>query len=231
MIQGSRKLALIVMAMMMAFASVAMPAGADETAAKPKRTIHGGDHYDIGSVERMLDESLGDADAYVHDKGIIKLKGKFPIDKNKPVEEAVLDFIDRHRNAFGLKDAKRELKQRGEKFNYGAGFQQIYNGVPVWQKGVGVSLDKDYDIREISANVVTTPDIDTTPLITADEAVEIVKSKEQDMRDAPVYQQELVINENKLVYQVVLGGWRYFVDAKSGKSYWKTEAWDFRPIP
>ncbi|MBI5191080.1 MAG: hypothetical protein HZA22_10435 [Nitrospirae bacterium] len=235
MLHTSRNLAMLVLSLMMAFASVSVSvsagvAGADEAGAGPKRVIHGKPD-DRAAVMALLDESEGDAEAWSTEKYIFKLKGKFKIDKDKPADEAALDFIDRHRSLFWFKEPKHELRLSDREPSADMSFQQSVNGVSVWGHSLCIHLDNDDEVYLIVNNTIPTPDIDTTPLITADEAVEIVKSKEPDMRDAPVYQQELVINENKLVYQVVLGGWRYFVDAKSGKSYWSTEAWDFRPIP
>ncbi|MBI5695364.1 MAG: hypothetical protein HZC51_06435, partial [Nitrospirae bacterium] len=76
---------------------------------KPKRIIHGKPE-NRRAVEALLEESAGDAEITAGPQTISRLEGKFKIDKNKPVEEAALDFIDRHRNAFGLQYAKKEFK-------------------------------------------------------------------------------------------------------------------------
>jgi len=185
-----------------------------------EHTIHGM-HYDKAAIEKLLDDSEVPAEVTAYDVGVREVKGKFKLDKSAKVEDAAVDFIDQHRNAFKLKDPKKELKQRGEKFKYGAGFQQIYNGIPVWLKGIGVSLDKDHDIREIDANLVPTPDIDTTPLVTADEALAIAKKDLEIPPDARTWppKMELFIfpinnREPKLAYNVEIEDWVYFVDAK-----------------
>ncbi|MBI5191373.1 MAG: PepSY domain-containing protein [Nitrospirae bacterium] len=220
-----RKPALLTFALLLVFAPVIMSAAlarADEATAKPMRVIHG-NPVDRRAVEALLDESVGDAEVKIGRGKVKELKGKFRIDKNKPVEEAALDFIDRHRNAFGLKDPKRELKQSGTKAEYGAHYQQEYNGVPIWLHSMSVYLDKDHDVREVIANTVPTPDIDTTPLITAEEAIDFAKAELKIPPAAKVWptSAELNIYEDKLAYQVIIGEWRYFIDAKNGNILYK----------
>jgi Zn-dependent metalloprotease len=187
---------------------------------KPKRIIHG-KPADRHAIEMLLDESDGDAEVAAG-KTISELKGRFKLDKSKPVEEAAVDFIDRHRNAFGLKNPKDELKlikkvttQKGMTYVH---LQQTYNGVPVWQKIVTVHLDKDEDIDRISSGNDPTPDIDTTPLVSADEALYIAKGNLKMPVEEKRFPSEvnLVIYENKLAYHVLLLVNEYFIDAKDG---------------
>jgi len=145
----------------------------------PKRIIHG-KPADRRAVEMLLDESDGDAAVDAADKTIIKLKGKFKIDRNKPIEEAVVDFIDRHRNAFGLNNAKEELiLNRKDSYNEGdvdLRFNQSYRGVPIWGCEVLVHLDKTRELDNIISDNIPTPSIDTNPRITKVEAIEIAKN-------------------------------------------------------
>ena len=137
-----------------------------------KRVIIHGKHEDKRAIENLADDSEGDVDIDTGPKSIISVQGRFSIDHSEPIDDAIVDFIDRHRDAFGLKNPKEELKRR-EKAEYGGHFQQMYNGVPIWGHSIGVFLDKDHNIRRINANNVPTPDIDTTPQITKEQAIKI----------------------------------------------------------
>ena len=110
-----------------------------------EHTIHGM-KYDQHTIELLLDDSEVPAEVTADERGVKKLKGKFKLDKSKPVEEAALDFIDKHRNAFGLKDPKRELKLRDDKPSWHMSFQQYYNDVPVWSHSIGIHLGADDEI-------------------------------------------------------------------------------------
>ena len=191
------------------------------------------------AVDALMAESLevGGVEMGNNGKTIRNLAGRFRIDKSKPVEEAALDFIDRHREAFGFNNPKVELRldkkmehKEGDAHVY---FQQTYHGVPIWQKIVNIHVANSRDIDRISSGTVPTPDIDTTPAITADQAIIIVKN---DMNIAaggqavfsriapPKVQLVIYAIGNKLIlaYQVRLsasrpsGAWYYHVDAKTG---------------
>ncbi|MBI5189259.1 MAG: hypothetical protein HZA22_01095 [Nitrospirae bacterium] len=196
-------------------------AGTQNDGVKPKRIIHG-KPQDRRAVEALLEESEGDAEAESSDKVVFKLKGKFKIDKGKPVVEAVLDFIDRHRNAFGLKNPNKELKldstdkhKEGDAHVY---YQQTYNGVPIWSKIVNIHINKGGDIDRISSGGVPTPDIDTTPLITAEEALNLGRASLNIPIDAAIWppEEELVIYDNTLAYKVLMENWLIFINAKNG---------------
>ncbi|MBI5696694.1 MAG: hypothetical protein HZC51_13360, partial [Nitrospirae bacterium] len=150
-------------------------------------------------------------------------EGKFKIDKNKPVEEAALDFIDRHRNAFGLQYAKKEFKlsEKKHRSSYCDAFihyQQIYNDIPIWGKVLTVHQNKDQDIDLIISGNIPTPNIDTTPLITAEEAIGFAKEDLNIPADVTLWHAnaELMIFEDSLTYKVELNDWLYFIDAKNG---------------
>jgi len=63
---------------------------------------------DLGAVKAMLDESKVPARAAV-DGNLTRLDGQFPIDPYKRRHEAIVEFVARHRAAFGLKDPVSEL--------------------------------------------------------------------------------------------------------------------------
>ncbi|MBI5695322.1 MAG: hypothetical protein HZC51_06210 [Nitrospirae bacterium] len=207
--------------LMLAFAlAYTAPSRADEAAAKPKRVIHG-NPQDRRAVEALLEESVGDAEVTVG-KTISSLNGKFKLDKNKPVEDAALDFIDRHRNAFGLKNAKREFKlirrDEHEEGDVNLRFNQSFNGVPIWGKELIVHIDKTKDLDLIISENVPTPDIDTTPLITAEEALSTVRADLKIPSDNTFWkhEKELVIYNDILAYRVNIMGGEFFVNAKNG---------------
>jgi len=193
-------------------------------------TIHG-KNYDRGAIEKLLDDSDGPAVVSADENVIGRLKGKFKLDKSKPVEEAAVaavDFIDRHRNAFKLKEPKKELKLRSKDIhpngNISISLKQTFNGIPIWGKSMGVHLTKQHDIYLIDGEYIPTPDIDTTPLITKDEALAISK---QDLGIPPGASTwspkvELILYpipnfDPVLAYKVEIEEWLYFVNAKNGK--------------
>jgi len=200
-----------------------------------KHTIHGM-KYDKAAIEKLIDDSEVPAEVTADERGVQKLKGKFKLDKSMEVEDAAVDFIDRHRNAFKLKDPKKELKldekkvhKEGDTHIY---YQQTYNGLPIWQKMATIHLDKNNDIDRISSGNIPTPDIDTTTLVTKEEAVEIVKKGIKDIGEQVdkfdhSIKTGLVIyvaaNKPVLCYTVTIstyiptGSWLFFVDAKKGK--------------
>ncbi len=193
-----------------------------------KYVIHG-KPVERRAVENMMEESIEDGEVWAG-KTVSKLKGRFHLDKNKSVEEAAVDFIDRHRNAFGLKNPKAELKFQ-EKHTIKEGltyvhFQQTLNGIPVWESIVSVVLDKDNNIKRIGSGNIPTPDVDTTPQITGDEAIKIAKvsmSASANAFRSP--KSSLVIypvgNTLKLAYEVEMlvnhRSWDFMIDAKDGK--------------
>ncbi|MGC2424823.1 MAG: PepSY domain-containing protein [Nitrospirota bacterium] len=194
-----------------------------------KRVIIHGKHEDKRAIESLADDSEGDVEIDTGSKQVGVVQGQFEIDHSEPVDDAIVDFIDRHRDAFGLKNPKEELKRRGEKAEYGGHFQQMYNGVPIWGHSVGVFLDKNHNIRRINANIVPTPDIDTTPLITKEEAIKIATADRIAKIGGNIVEPlaGLWIYENKLAYEVGFlyrgHGWRYLVDAKTGSILYKAD--------
>ncbi len=95
----------------------------------------------------------------------------------------------------------------------------MYNGVPIWGHSIGVFLDKDHNIRRINANNVPTPDIDTTPQITKEQAIKIALA-DRNLKGAMDPRSMLYIYNNTLAYRVGFlyeGLWVYWINAKTGK--------------
>ncbi len=209
-------------------------------ATKPGYNIKGGKPVDRYAIETLMDDSLVPAEVTMSRSGKIagEVRGKFSIDTSKPLEEACLDFIDRHRDAFGLKDPKSELKLSRKDIDTSGRihllFQQMYNGIPIENSGVGVNLDNGKNIYLIYGGKVT-PNIDTTPLLTADEAIKIATDRLNKAAGGTAHlntkifkpRAELVIyplseSSFELAYYVKvsaskpLGDWFYYFDAKDG---------------
>jgi len=205
----------------------------------PRHVIHGKPE-NRHAIDMLLDESLDDAEVAAEDT-ISELKGRFKLDKSKPEEEAAIDFIDRHRNAFGLKNPRGELRvlRKEEIKNHTKTknrthtlFEQVFNGVPIWNKRLGVTVYEG-DITDIGGDYSLTPDINTNPLLTPTEAIEkaIADLNEEaggkaDINGGFKPTAELIIYPTaktfKLAYLVKIstskpyGAWNYYVDAKDG---------------
>jgi hypothetical protein len=99
---------------------------------------------------------------------------------------------------------------------------------------MSVYLDKDHNIQDIDANIIPTPDIDTTPLVTKEEAAEIVIADYRDFflhergQDIPEERvskyksklpstTKLYIYNSKLIYNMRIGFFEYILNAKTGK--------------
>jgi Zn-dependent metalloprotease len=196
-----------------------------------KRVIIHGKHEDKRAIENLADDSEGDVEIDTGPKTIINIKGRFRLDLSKPVEDEAVDFIDRHRDAFGLKNPQEELKlYRKEVDKWGLTdifYQQTYNGVPIWSSGVSVLLNRSKEVYEIDSGNVPTPDIDTTPLITKEEAIKIATADKVAEAGGEVIEPgaALYIYNNKLAYEIFFlykaHGWRYFIDAKNGRILYK----------
>jgi len=192
-----------------------------------EHTIHGM-KYDRAAIEKLLDDSEVPAEVTADERSVQKLKGKFKLDRSMKVADAAVDFIDQHRNAFKLKDPKKELKTtRIENHKEGdihVRYQQTYDDIPVWGQEIIVHINKGHDLDRIIADNVPTPDIDTTPLVTKEEAVEIAKGqfdKKYTPRIHPKYKPRLVIYNDNLAYEIHMlwaSRWyRLFIDAKDGR--------------
>ncbi len=197
-----------------------------------KHTIHGMG-YDKAAIEKLLDDSEVPGEVTAYAWGIRKVNGKFKLDRAMKVEDAAVDFIDQHRNAFKLKAPKKELKlirkENHKKGNIHVRYQQTYNGIPVWGQEIIVHINKEHELDHVIADNVPTPDIDTTPLISEEEAMAIVV-KDLDnraggkavLRHLSPPEVSLVIYSDQLAYKVWLGvdepfgDWMYFVNAKNG---------------
>lgn len=196
----------------------------------PKRVIHGMPVNGY-AVEMLLIESEGDAEVELRGagKGIGRLKGKFHIDRSKPVEDAVLDFMDRHGDSFGLDEPSKEMKLvRKNELPQGSvnlRFEQMYKGVPVSGNEILVHVNKSGYLDKIIALNSSTPDIDTTPLVSEEEAIAIARQDIASGKFGEIYDPMARLNINndgqRLIYVVTfmynLHSWVYLIDAKSGE--------------
>ena len=182
-------LSILIVAFFLSALSTAAHAQPGDAGAGKKYNIKGGEVLKGGrweqqiadrpAIEKLLDESeiAGEATVSQDGKTLTSLTGRFKIDSDKPVEEAVLDFIDRHRDSFALKDPKNELKFSHKDTNdwrLNLSYQQIYKGIPIYWYWLNAHL-KDGKIISIGSNNIPTPDvdIDVTPVITKEEAWKI----------------------------------------------------------
>ena len=184
-----------------------------------KRVViyHGENFKDKRALVNLVDDSEGDVEIDAGPKSVFSLKGRFKIDTSKSLDEAVVEFFDRHRDAFGLKNPKDELKLTRKSGTLR--FQQTYNGIPIWGAEVLVHVNKNRELDDISSNHIPTPDIDTTPLITKEEAIEIALA-DRNLKKAMRPVAMLFIYKNTLAYNVHFlyeGLWTYWINAKTGK--------------
>jgi hypothetical protein len=185
--------------------------------------IHTVPKLDQRVIDKLLDESLGDREVRINPgrTRIIELNGRFPIDKDKAIPEAVLDFIGRHREAFGLKNPVAELRALRED-NGHILFEQVYNGVPVWGKQLGATVVNG-EIVNIKGDNAPTPGIDTTPLLTPEEAVGKVRDDKTGGRNEVVNEPTTLViyisRKGRYYLAYLVHGQRlnYFVDAMNGK--------------
>ena len=207
-------------------------AGGNGLKQKPKYKI-GGDVNkvkNLSAIKALMEESIEGGEVYAEDT-IGELRGRFPLDKSKSVDEAALDFIDRHKEAFGLKNPKWELKLTrkdvDERGNIHLRYQQTYNGVPIWGEEFLAHVNKECEVYLMQPNEKTTPNLDTTPEITAEQAVEIAKNSMGLTAHAfRRSKSELIIypygirSTLMLSYEIQMSvdrkSWQFMVDAKTG---------------
>ena len=168
------------------------------------------------------------------------LSGRFAITPKKDTSEAVLDFIDTHKRAFGLADPRSELRLSRKK-EYKEGdrhfrYQQTYKGLVVWGKQVLVTVNPDNEIDDITADYIQTTLVETTPSVSAADAVQkaldTLTERKQSGEQWKLPETELLIYPSgasaRLAYLVKIsissppGWWFFFIDAQDGsiiKSY------------
>ncbi|MBI5695693.1 MAG: hypothetical protein HZC51_08140 [Nitrospirae bacterium] len=190
---------------------------------KPKREILG-NSMKRHAVESFIEESTCDTVIRLNEKddsgknaswvesetagckSKITIWGCYPLNKDKPVEEALFDFIVRHKAVFGLNAPQDELipisKQTLPSGETSLNYLQYYKGLRVLCKYIYTSISKDREILQASVCLSATPDVDITPSITEDEAINIVRNymgiPSSVTNFAP--EKELMIYENNLVY-------------------------------
>jgi len=167
--------------------------------------------------------------------GTIKsLKGSYTLSPQKDVSDSVLYFMDTHRQSFGLSSPKDEMKLVGRNVtkqgNTHLRYQQTLNGIPVWNRQVLAKVDGNNALVNIRADYVQTPQVGTTPTITAEQAIKAAEADLTATGQMGPYMKnpsaELVIYPSMgrmiLSYFVQVhvsapaGRWFYFIDAATG---------------
>jgi len=144
-------------------------------------------------------------------------------------EHVALACLDKYRQAFRVKDpfsefrVKHELRDKLGKTH--VKFQQVYSGVPLWGKELIVHLDAKGSVYLVTGRTEPTPELDTSPVLTADRALQVVIGDAAPREVKANQPPELVIHidesgQLRLAYHVEAKvgweRWQYFVDAKSG---------------
>ncbi|MGC2423237.1 MAG: hypothetical protein WA666_02665 [Nitrospirota bacterium] len=199
-----------------------------DTVGGKKYEIKGKVEMDKHAIDKLMDDSEEDGEVEMSPDGksIVDLEGKFKISQDKSFEEACLDFIDRHKDAFGLKAPREELKTSNELIFYNQKdgsnhilFNQYYHGLrimkntyPIMQANFYIHRNKDGYIYAIDCRQETTPEISIKPIITITEAEEIARkySKLKNLRLYPC------IYGSRLAYAVGPGYIAFFMDANTG---------------
>lgn len=95
---------------------------------------------------------------------------------NAPVQQRAMTFLKAHGNAFGVTNAKKELKAvrttSDVMGNQHSVFKQTHNGLPVFGAELRAHFDSDGDLFVVNGNFVSKLDVSTNPSLTADDAVD-----------------------------------------------------------
>ena len=176
------------------------------------------------ALERLLDDSIDSGEIVVGQRTEIQVNGRFAIGSSQPVDKAVMDFIVKHRDAFELKNPKKELKieknNSNERFIV---FDQRYDGLPVWKNcrkaNILIYLNEKHEIDHLSGNNIPTPDIKMKPALTIYEAAAKAGIKVDPNNIG------LVIYENKLAYGLAKDFGIVFIDANDGHMLGYCQIW------
>ena len=116
---------------------------------------------------QVLQSPVSDAPSFLYD-----FKAASPA--NLSPEMQARHFIDRNKQLLGVRDAARELsleKSLQLRGNSVQRFSQTYKDIPVWQGGINVVSDFDGQVIRVYNQFVSVKDLDTKPVITAEEAI------------------------------------------------------------
>lgn len=180
------------------------------------------------AVERLLSESLVEPMVRLMpaDMRVRELKGRFPLKEAQRVDRALMDFIVRHRDAFGLSEPGAELLVSRVETAEGASrvvFQQLYKGIPIWGRKLVMDVNADGELVVAVSRVGRVKDIRTGPAVSGEEAVRTVEAEWVKSRkgDLPPCARELVIYRGALAYNVKVpedeAVYNFFVDALDGR--------------
>ncbi len=160
------------------------------------------------ALERILSASLVEPKVRLADKGtkVRELIGRFPLDRADGLDASLLDFLARHRRAFGLNDPHAELiTVRTEKQDRvdRVTFQQTTEGYPIW--GATIEMESDSGVLTLVVNrTLTAVPSGRRPAIKRREAVDAASREWKRQRDAemPPCASELIVYKGRLVYDV-----------------------------
>ncbi|MDX2418542.1 MAG: M4 family metallopeptidase, partial [Xanthomonadales bacterium] len=95
---------------------------------------------------------------------------------NAPPQQRAMKFLKTHGNAFGVTNAKSELKAMGTTRdamgNQHSIFRQTHKGLPVFGAELRAHFNSNDELFVVNGNFVSKLDVSTNPSLTADEAAE-----------------------------------------------------------
>ena len=136
----------------------------------------------LRAVERMRSESQEPLAVKYNENSVPYLiSGKFTVGAKAGAgkEAAVKKFFNENRDLFRMSDAESELKATSDETDqFGLRtirFAQQYDGVPVYGGDLVAHLDGDGALTSVNGNYLPGISVDTTPAVTAAEAIGIAK--------------------------------------------------------
>lgn len=159
------------------------------------------------------------------------LSGKLTDRMEGTAEEIATRFLKEVQPLFKFKDVDKELSIVGVKSDklgwQHVSLQQMYKDVPVEGKTALVHINKEKEVRSVSAKYLPNIDLDVTPKITKENAIEAAKAhlkSEKELPKEPKAKLVVYTREDKiylawkigLVSEEPLGNYDYFIDAHTG---------------
>jgi Zn-dependent metalloprotease len=189
----------------------------------------------LNAVERMRSESKEPLDIKYNENSVPYLiSGKFTIGTKASAgeEAAVKKFLNEHKDIFRMRDAEGELRTRSNEIDRSGlrtiRFAQQHNGISVYGGDLVANFDKEGNLTSVNGNYLPEISVDTTPAITAEEAVGVAKGA-RGLIDDDIHNTigpELMIYPVDGAYHLAwcltlvakrpFAEWKCFVDAKTG---------------
>lgn len=160
------------------------------------------------------------------------LRGKLTGRMKGTSKEIAIRFFQDFRTLFKLRDVEKELsavKVKSDDLGWQhVSLQQMYKNVPVEGKTILVHINKEKEVKSISANYLPDIDLDVAPKISKEKATKAardhLKSKKVLLKE-PTAKLFIYTRENKiylawkigLVSKEPLADYDYFIDAHTGK--------------